>query len=399
MAITLSEKELLKKEVQRRFGRKLNSSFECVQLSEHISKSTGDSVSPQTLRRLFGFINDNTKPSNYTISILLKYCNRNSLKELIALENNTTRHQISSSTLYTIKEFYNIELTPEFDFNFQKACGNIAKLIVSTPNLLNELSGFLCSNSVSQIFFFERHPYIDGLCSEYADYIKLYVKEKNTTEAKLFGNCLIHLGLILSKKDQEAEAKLHKINSIKTDSNVHPFVQARKIMANLLSAKIKNDSIAIAKWTEEAFRLERKQPRYPVKDAYFPFFQFILADAFNLIGQYEESLQLLHIANTDYNRNPLAPIEDGYYDAMNLLKANALFHTGNQKECKELLSEINDEELVFSSKKYFLLQRYHLELELTKEQSESKKSKLINCINRLAEETGFSYFDSVPLSV
>jgi len=394
MNISNREKQLLINEVHRRFGRELNSSFECVQLSEHISKCTGDYVSAQTLRRFFGFINDNTKPSSYTISILLKYCNRNSLDEIVALEEKTQSDHIASSTLYTIKEFYNIELTPEFDFNFQKACGNIAKLIVSTPNLLNELSGFLCSNPISQVFFFERHPYIDGLCGEYADYIRLYIKEKNTTEAKLFGNCLIHLGMILSNRKIEAEAKLDKINSIEIDTKMHPFVLARKIMANLLSSKNSNDAAAIERWTEIAFRLEQKQPRYPAKEAYFPFFQFILADAFNLIGQYEDSLQMLHIAKTDYKQDSMAPIEDGYYDAMNLLKANALYHKGNLKECKELLSDINNEDLVFSSKKYFLLQRYHLELELTKEQSESKRSKLINAINTLVNETGFGYFSA-----
>ncbi|MDD2323840.1 MAG: hypothetical protein PHT77_12230 [Bacteroidales bacterium] len=392
MNISNREKQLLINEVHRRFGKELNSSFECVQLSEHISKCTGDYVSAQTLRRFFGFINDNTNPSSFTISILLKYCNRNSLDEIVALEEKTQSNHIASSTLYTIKEFYNIELTPEFDFNFQKACENIAKLIVSTPNLLNELSGFLCSNPISQVFFFERHPYIDGLCGEYADYIRLYIKEKNTTEAKLFGNCLIHLGMILSNRKIEAEAKLDKINSIEIDTKMHPFVLARKIMANLLSSKNRNDTAAIERWTEKAFQLERKQDRYPVKGAYFPFYQFILADAFNLIGHYDESLEMLHIANTDYKRDPMGPIEDGYYEAMKLLKVNALYHTGNQKDCKELLSEINNEEFVFSSKKYFLLQRYHLELELTKEQSESKRSKLINAINTLVEGTGFSYF-------
>ena len=392
MKISNQEKQLLINEVQRRFGRELNSSFECVQLSEHINKCNGDSVSAQTLRRFFGFINDNTSPSFYTISILLKYCNRSGLEELKAINERSFSNQIPTSTLYTIKEFYNIELTPEFDFNFQKACGNIAKLIVSTPNLLNELSGFLCSNPISQVFFFERHPFIDGLCGEYADYVRLYVKEKNTTEAKLFGNCLIHLGLILSKRDHEAEAKLVKINSIQIDTGIHPFVEARKIMANLLSSKYRNDVSAIEYWTEIAFRLEQKQPRYPAKEAYFPFFQFILADAFNLIGQYENSLQMLHIAKTDYKRDSMAPIEDGYYDSMKLIKANALYYTGERKKSKELLSEINNEELVFSSKKYFLLQRYHLELKLTNEQSKSKRSMLITSINNLVDKTGFGYF-------
>ena len=392
MVSEIDELELLKSEVQNRFGKKLNSSFESANLSDHIKKSTGSYISPQTLRRFFGFIDDNTKPSPYTISILLDYCKRESLQELKSIEQNRQTKQISTETVFTIKEFYNIELSPEFDFNFQKACGNIAKLITSDTNLLNKLSGYLCKNSVSQIFFFERHPFIDGLCNGYSQYVEAYIKEKNTSEAMLFGYCLIHLGLILSQRNKEADKLLKKINNIEANDSIHPFVQARKIMANLLNANIKSDKFALQYWTELAFQEEKKQTRYPVKEAYFPFYQFILADAFNLIGQFDNALEMIHIAETDYKKIDKAPIEEGYYTALNLIKAIAFYKIGKQKESKQLLLVVNNEELVFSSKKYFLLQRLHLELKMTKSRSTAKMNKLTDSINFIVKETGFTCF-------
>lgn len=392
MESKIDETNLLKREVQKRFGKKLNSSFECVNLSDHINKLTGSYISPQTLRRFFGFIDDNTNPSPYTISILLKYCSRGSLEELRLIEQNRQNRQINPETIFTIKEFYNIELTPEFDFNFQKACGNIAKLITSDSNLLDELSGHLCKNPVSQIFFFERHPFIDGLCNGYSQYVEAYIEEKNTNEARMFGYCLIHLGLILSQRNKEADKLLKKINNIEANASIHPFVQARKIMANLLNADIKSDKFTLQYWMELAFQEKKKQARNPVKEAYFPFYQFILADAFNLTGQFDNALDMIHIAESDYKKIDKAPIEEGYYHALNLIKAIALFNIDKLQESKQLLREVNNEELVFSSKKYFLLQRLHLELSMAKDQSTTKRNKLIDSINLLVKETGFSCF-------
>jgi hypothetical protein len=53
---------------------------------------------------------------------------------------------------------------------------------------------FLNKNPVSQIYFFERYPFISGLCNGYLVHLKKYLQEKKTTEAKLFANCLFFLG-------------------------------------------------------------------------------------------------------------------------------------------------------------------------------------------------------------
>lgn len=394
MKLTPYEIKVLKDEVQQRFGKELISSYECVQLSEHIHKTTGKYISSQTIRRFFGFINDGTNPSSYTIAILLNYCNIDSVEELRLQESRYRTKQNLPDAISLIKEFYNISLTPETDFNFQKSCGNVARQILSNPVLMNELSGYLCKNPVSQIYFFERHPYIDGLASGYTKHIKSYITEKNTIEARLFGNCLIHFGLFLSRKHMEASKILEKINAIGIQHTIHPFVQARLIMANLLDAKTTNNTDKLSHWTEIAFREEKRQKRYPVEEAYFPFFQFILADAFNLVGKFDEVLEMIHIASTDYKKVDNSPIEDGYYTALSLMHAIALFHSGNIPACKKLLEKVDHLELIFTSKKYFLIQRLLLELHMAKPQSSKKRQSLHKELNKIVKETGFTYFSA-----
>ncbi len=392
MKLTSSDIKVLKEEVQKRFGKEIVSSYECAQLSEHIYKLTENNISAQTLRRFLGFIKDGTKPSTYTISVLLSYCNIDSIEELRQKASTDETAQNLPDVVSVIKDFYNISLTPESDFNFQKSCGNIAKQILTSPNLLNDLSGFLSKNPVAQIFFFERHPYIDGLAGGFTKYIKAYIAEKNTTEARLFGNCLIYLGLFLSNKQVEADKILAEINAIGMHQSIHPFVQARVIMANLLDAKAHHDSNKLNYWTEIAFKEERRQKRYPDKEAYFPFFQFILADAFNLVGKYDEVLEMIDIATTDYKKLDNSPIEDGYYTTLILIHAIALFHNGSIAASKELLETVDHLEFLFTSKKYFLIQKLLLQMQLAKPQSTKKKQTIAKEIEKLVQETGFSFF-------
>ena len=53
----------LKKLVENRYGKNIAFSNECEELSVHIKKSIQAIISPQTLRRLLGFIDDDVQPS------------------------------------------------------------------------------------------------------------------------------------------------------------------------------------------------------------------------------------------------------------------------------------------------------------------------------------------------
>jgi len=382
----------LLKAVEARFGRVISASSECSELSGHIYTCIHLSISDQTLRRFFGFISDGVIPSKNSVSILLQYCGYASMDELFN-DKVVDENRISeSSGTRLIKEFYNIKLSPGVDFNYQKACGNIARQLLQEPALLISLSGFLSRSKVAQIFFFERHPYIDGLCNGYEKLLRLYAQEKKTPKAQLFSTCLLHLGSVLSDNQAEATKHIHLISQIKYDNALHPFIQARRIMAFLTQAWLEDNKHELVKWTNIAFTEEAKQPRNPSGQAYFPFFQFILADAFNLVGDYESALEMIKIAFKDYKREEEVIIEDGYFECLDLIKAIALYHTGHHTEAVDLLSNIENSGFIFIMHDYCLIQRKLLELETCSPDSILKRPTIIKDLDRLILKSGFKIF-------
>jgi hypothetical protein len=60
--------------VEKRFGKKISYQRDCKTLSEKVFDQTHEYISPATLRRLFGFLKTNSKPTRVTLDILARYC-------------------------------------------------------------------------------------------------------------------------------------------------------------------------------------------------------------------------------------------------------------------------------------------------------------------------------------
>jgi len=65
--------EKLKANVELKFGRRVAYQKDCKQLADSILKETGEYISPATIRRVFGFLATNSKPSRVTLDILSRY--------------------------------------------------------------------------------------------------------------------------------------------------------------------------------------------------------------------------------------------------------------------------------------------------------------------------------------
>lgn len=60
-------------DVEKRFGRQIRYQRDCQTLSAHVFEQIHEYISPATLRRLFGFLVTNSKPSRVTLDILSRY--------------------------------------------------------------------------------------------------------------------------------------------------------------------------------------------------------------------------------------------------------------------------------------------------------------------------------------
>jgi len=86
--------DLLKDEIQNKFGQKILYAADCQVLSEQIYNSTQRQVSVSTLKRFFGIIKSTFDPSKYTLDTLAIYLQFDSWKEFIN-SFEKTKHQFS----------------------------------------------------------------------------------------------------------------------------------------------------------------------------------------------------------------------------------------------------------------------------------------------------------------
>lgn len=387
-------KKILIERIQGRFGREINFSYECEELSNHIFQCIHIRVSAQTLRRLLGFIKDNVKTSNRTLEYLSIYCGYENFDSLINSEKSKKDTENIDHITETIKQFYNIQVTNINDINYQRACGNVAKIIVTNKPLFDKLSSYLASNKASQIYFFERYPYVARLNDEYLLHMKRYMQSKKSNEAQLFGNCLFFLSYYLRQKFDLLPKYLKRINSIEITDDIHYFPRARKMMSNILFAHLNGDSQLLKKLVELSFEEEKKLSKNINSNIFFPFYHYIMVDCFILISDYENAMKVFKIAELDYKSYNDGSIEQGYFEHFDLMKAITYFHLGDESSAKRILNRIDSSTVIFTFQDYHNLNRKILEYKMTGKDSIRKRNILKKDIQTLIKQTGYTIFNN-----
>lgn len=358
------------------FGREIRTSTDCAELSEHIWLVTGKKISPTTLKRFFGVITDRGVIGNSSLLILKEYVG--------GYKRNVN---LSNQEIQLIKDFYSIEVSDINDFNYQKACGNIARRIIENENLLIKMSGFLAKNKSAQIYFFERFPMIDLLANEnYLKSLRQYAYSKKTNESYIYFYSLRILGAFLKKNEAALSDAFQKLSKYKLNSLLHPFIQGRYISSNLMYYHFINDKKNFNKWKDFAVKNELTIPRGNGKEAYFPMYQYTLIDCFNLLGEYDLSYQFFKICEYDYKFNYSSPIEPGYYESFDLMKSYCYFNLGYREEAKRIFKKITVSNLLFIHQKYYMFFYNFLKSKFSTENNNNQK---------LVEETKFIYFKNI----
>lgn len=384
---TVNEKHVvhLKKLIHQTFGKPLTHSFECELLSKDIKSVTGNYISPQTLRRFLGFLQTDYAPSPRTLNSLASYIGYSHWHSFT--EKSSSEYQSltlgQEANLYL--DFYKIEMKEEADMNYHNASRNVAFRILFNPALLSKLSPALAKNPVSQIYFFERFPYIDGLCTDYKRSIRLYLQKKNQ-EAQIFGNSLLFLSAFLSGRNKELKLFLNRINNNSIEKTLHPFTIARYIGSNILFEKISGGNTDV--WLEEAkkwniYFLQKRN----VSFWSYPYFQHMISDYLNLAGLFKESYSIVRTIRYD---NKDYEIEKGYMGALEVIYQVARHSSSPDSFTTWLATTQAFDNISPLFKKFYQLQVYSIYNVLL---SASKtKQKVNEIIENLINQTGFEYF-------
>jgi hypothetical protein len=370
------------------FGKPLTYSFESELLSKDIKRATGIYLSPQTLRRFFGFLKTEFSPSVKTLNALSLYNgfpNWHFFKE-----RSTSDYQpltLDQEANFYL-DFYGIEIEAEGDMNYHNAARNIALRILSNPQLLSKLSPALAKNPVSQIYFFEHFPFIDGLCTDYKRSIQLYLQKKDDA-AQIFGNSLLFLSAFLGGRHQELKIYLDRINKLALQKTMHPFTIARFIGNNILYQQSINNDVSY--WIETA----DKWNHYFLQKSNigfwrYPYFQHMICDYLNLAGLYKESYQIARTINL-FGKN--YEIEKGYPEALEVIyqiSKHLLFPDNYMKwfDTTKVFDTINP---LFN--KFYRLQAVCIYRSLLIHTN--KKQRISETINEIIKQTGFVNFNHV----
>ena len=190
--------------------------------------------------------------------------------------------------------FYSIDLKDEEDINYHNACRNIAERILTNPTLFAHLASPLAQHPTSQVFFYERFPYIDGLGGDYARGLRLYLQHKKDPQAQLFVHSLLLLGGLLTQNHSVANEHYEVLQHAELHNAYHPFVIARVMGSRILykhcvsKQPIETELRDIYEWNSY-FSSPSK-----IQFWVFPYYQFLICDYLNLAGLQEHSAAILN---------------------------------------------------------------------------------------------------------
>jgi len=375
------------------FTEPLKHSFQCEHLSKQVKKVTGIYVSPQTLRRFFGLIQSDFSPSVKTLNALAAYNgfpNWHSFTEQFSNTNYQPLTLDQEANLYL--HFYEIDVKEEADMNYHNASKNVALRILFNPALLSKVSSSLAANPVSQVYFFERFPYIDGLHSDvYKRAIQQYLQKK-TDDAQIFGNSLLYLSDFLCNKRKDAKKYFDTMMQFQVNETMHPFAIARFVGTNILNAHLNNENVE--HWINEAKRWNQFfLQKGKIKFWSYPYFQHMIGDYINLCGLFEDSYSIVKtIQHFDENYE----IEKGYREALQIIYSIGRHSVSsfNYKNWFVYESEKHFETISPLFKKYHELQAMAVYRSCV---SGKKREKITENMNRLIAQTGFTYFSNFLL--
>ncbi len=374
----------LKSEVEQTFGRSILTSKDCIQLSEELFSKTRDSVNANTLRRLFGLVKTNFKPSVATLNILARYCGCNSVQELPAFVRVLEKDDVVTKENvlhYLVNMFREIPVNDISNQTFFILSKHTILFFNRNPTLAHEFQNHMAKTKNGQSFYFERFINIDRLNDYYGNGLRRYVSEKKTTEAEAFTYSLLVFRYWLTmEKEKLAQAYQHIESCDGTQLN-SSTICARYFASQLYYAHASGLPMETIMDQVQQHHLTLRTQNGELQS--FPFFELIISEALVLTGYYNEALYYINYAAENYMRN-LAYLDFGYYTTFDLLKGIALGKVGQRKCTEKIINSFNAKELCFLSKKYNYLLYYILYAGL-------RKLSISDCehFKKLVKETGF----------
>ncbi len=343
----------LKQEVESCLDSPILYSKDCIRLSQLIFETTRSIISPNTLRRFWGFEYSAFFPSYSTVEILELF---------VSLSRKNKVHSDQALFVLDFFEPLHFQEIGADDKTFQASCRKIALFLKSNPLVFQEVMIPLAQSALGRKYFYELFPDYSwlnhGLDLGYYHYLSHSVSKNDL----LFGHAILFFSAYLKNDSLVMEEKYLAIQTIWNThkGEVHPFVAGRVYFTFILMS----DKDNLASILDAARDYQKKLPRHSVGEfKEFPGFHYFVADALYQKGLIKDLFFFTSIALNEFL--VFQEFEwKGYYDQLKVFHAFALSGLKKKREALNIFQKVKTSDYYFISREYYLNIYHQVKLRL-----------------------------------
>ncbi|MEC5157706.1 hypothetical protein [Chryseobacterium sp. MP_3.2] len=371
----------LRRAVCEQFGREVNTSVHCNELSVAIQKD-GILINPQTFRRFFGLIKTHGGFSNFTLDALAFYCGH---ADFSAYKKTLIENEL---------ELFLDEIgrTRSKD-NYWKISDDLCRKIIESPSLLVSVHHKLLKYPLARTFFMEHHPIRDLAGTVYSQYFKDYLKYENSNEAKLFAYGFLYMGAFLTENEEFMDLYYQKIKEIELTPEIYILPVGRKFGVMLLHSHFRKDDETFDKVFSQMVAVRENYRETSEKSVCS--FEYAVLEHLIFTDKTQEMLFLIDNNITQlYSDKKFIPQDrkENHEECWSIMCAVAYLKMKDYKKSKNYLDKVNLENLSLGWQKYYAIQYYIVKYIFS---NPSEKEVILNKLTELIDATHFDYYSNI----
>ena len=332
---------------------------------EDIYNKTGYTINANTLRRFFGLVKTEYSASPSTLIILSKYCGFDSIDDIekLSLKEHTDININKDEVLhYILSLFKNLNIKEGYNLLIETIVQQTIFFLERNPSLIDKFQREMAKTPTGQ------------LNNYYGEGLRYYLRNNNTTEAKVFAHSLQIFRYWLTEKPLLMERHMSEISAITVNHNFPSHILGRFIAARLYFANARNEPVVKILIDATKYHVSIMTNRGTASSSY-PHFELAVCEALILTNQDEEGMEYIR-----RGKSFLSSLKDVPQDPFNIWE-NMIDNKRNKTN--RLIGNIPKKNHFLN---YQLNRRYNSLLSLI--QAPRSNSQLTELIN----ETGYTKF-------
>ncbi|PQA98231.1 hypothetical protein SAMN05421796_10420 [Chryseobacterium piscicola] len=364
----------LRKNIEKQFGKDIQTATDCDNLVSLITRDCKTNISSQTLRRFFGLIKTTTRSSHFTLDLLSQFCGYGNFKEFRNACNNQELELF----------FGNSDNT---NHNYWDRSEQLCQQIIKSPDLLVSTHHRLMSFPMARKYFMENHPLRDLLGSVYVQYFSAYLKYNTSNEAKIFAYGFLFQSSFLLQNTESMDLYYNKVKETELTENVHVIPAGLKFGVQLLYADFTGNENLFKRYFAE---MKKARLRYrTASEKSVCSFESTVLESLIFTNRSQEMKFLIENntfqVNNDEDYIP-SKRKETHDEVWKILCAVAYQKMRDKKNTERFLNQINLKNLGTGWKKYYSLLYYSVYFH------SAQQDQKIECFSKLKILIGETYF-------